>query len=66
MLQEKRISAIIPGVTEADQLNENVKASYERGKPLDANDRQALRQCEENFHASLPDHYRWLHHWKTV
>jgi aryl-alcohol dehydrogenase-like predicted oxidoreductase len=66
MLQEKRISALVPGVAAPDQLNANVKASYERDKPLDDADKQAMLECTENFHAALPQNYQWLHRWKVV
>jgi aryl-alcohol dehydrogenase-like predicted oxidoreductase len=66
MLAEKRVTAIIPGVTIPEQLDENVKASYERATPLTDKDKQALRECTESFHANLPAHYQWLHEWKTV
>lgn len=66
MLAEKRISAVIPGVTAAEQLDENVKASYDRDMPLTEKDKQALRECTESFHAHLPARYQWLHEWKTV
>ncbi len=55
-----------PGVTAPEQLDQNVKASYERDKPLTDKDKQALRECTESFHAHLPAHYQWLHEWKTV
>ena len=66
MLAEPRISAIIPGVNNAQQLEENVKGSYEREKPLSELDHRALRECEANFHAHLTPDYAWLHHWVTV
>jgi aryl-alcohol dehydrogenase-like predicted oxidoreductase len=66
MLREQRISAVIPGVTHHAQLDENVKASYDRDKPLTDKDRQAVRECTESFHAHLPEQYQWLHEWKTV
>lgn len=66
MLSEQRISAIIPGVHMPEQLEVNVLGSYERGKPLDAKDQQALRECTENFHACLTPDYQWLHQWKVV
>ncbi len=66
MLAEKRVSAVIPGVSLPEQLDENVKASYERDQPLTEQDKQALRTCIESFHAHLPGHYQWLHAWKTV
>jgi len=65
-LQEQRISAVIPGVKLVEQLDVNVKASYERDKPLDAKDKAALRECLENFHANLPPEYKWLHQWEVV
>ena len=66
MLQEPRVSAVIPGVNVPEQLEENVKGSYERGKPLDAKDKEALRQCTENYHACLTPEYHWLRQWETV
>lgn len=66
MLQEKRVSAVVPGVEMASQLEENVKASYERHRPLDEKDQQALRECTENFLANLTPHYQWLHRWTVV
>ncbi|MBP7935920.1 MAG: aldo/keto reductase [Phycisphaerae bacterium] len=66
MLQEKRLSAVIPGVEVASQLDENVKASYERHRPLDAKDQQALRECADNLLANLSPRYQWLHDWTVV
>ncbi len=66
VLQEKRISATVPGVTHPDQLTANAAASYERDRPLDAKDQQALRECTDNYHAALPPHYQWLHSWEAV
>jgi len=66
MLREKRISAVIPGVNIPEQLEENVRGSYEREKPTTPNDAEALRQCTENFYANLTPDYSWLRHWETV
>jgi len=66
MLAERRISAVIPGVNICEQLEENVKGSYERGKPLDAKDEKALRECTKNFYAQMTPEYEWLCQWKTV
>lgn len=66
MLQEPRISAIIPGVNTTAQLEENVKGSYERDIALTAEDRLALRQCTRNFYANLTPEYQWLRQWETV
>jgi len=66
MLAEPRISAVIPGVNTTQQLEENVKGSYERGKPSGPADKQALRECTENFYAHLTPEYQWLRAWETV
>ena len=66
MLQEPRISAVIPGVTMPEHLEENVKGSYERDKPKTAEDEKALRECRENFYAYLTPDYQWLRLWETV
>lgn len=66
MLQEKRISAVIPGVNIPEQLEENVKGSYERDKPSKPEDKQALRECTQNYLAHLTPEYAWLRQWETV
>ena len=42
MLQERRLSAIIPGVNIPEQLDENVKGSYEKDKPSTEDEKSAL------------------------
>lgn len=66
MLQEPRISAIIPGVNTTEQLIENVKGSYERDKPLTFKDKEAIRRCAKNYHANLTQEYQWLRNWEVV
>jgi aryl-alcohol dehydrogenase-like predicted oxidoreductase len=66
MLQEPRVSAIIPGVNIPEQLEENVQGSYEKGQPKTSEDEKALRECTRNFYANLTPDYRWLHQWKAV
>jgi predicted aldo/keto reductase-like oxidoreductase len=66
MLQEKRISAVIPGVNIPEQLDENVKGSYERDVPATPEDKKALRECAENYYANLTPEYQWLHQWEIV
>ena len=66
MLQEKRLSAVIPGVNIPEQLEENVKGSYERDVPKTAADEEILRQCRENFYTNLTPHYQWLRDWEYV
>jgi len=64
MLQESRVSAVIPGVNVPEQLAENVRGSYERDVPPTDADRQALRECTLSFYANLPPHYEWLRDWR--
>ena len=66
MLAEKRLSAVIPGVNTPEQLDENVKGSYERGKPTTPADKEALRQCTESYYAHITPEYHWLRHWEVV
>lgn len=66
MLQEKRLSAIIPGVNIAEQLEENAKGSLEKDKPSTAADKQALQECLRNYQAHLTPDYQWLHQWHYV
>jgi aryl-alcohol dehydrogenase-like predicted oxidoreductase len=66
MLQETRISAIIPGVNTTSHLEENVNGSYERDKPLTRRDMEVIRQCAENYYANLSPEYQWLKNWEVV
>jgi predicted aldo/keto reductase-like oxidoreductase len=66
MLAEKRLTAVIPGVNIPEQLDENVKGSYERDKPATPKDKEALRQCTDNFYAHLTPDYAWLRQWERV
>lgn len=66
MLQEPRISAVIPGVNTTEQLEENVKGSYERDKPLTFKEEESVRRYAENYHANLTREYQWLRNWETV
>jgi len=66
MLQERRIAAVIPGVNTVEQLEENVKGSYERDKPLTATEKELVRQYTENYYANLTPEYQWLRDWEVV
>lgn len=66
MLKEPRIAAVIPGVNIPEQLEVNVRGSYERGVPSTPKDQAALEQCKRNFYAHLTPEYDWLHQWVTV
>ncbi len=66
MLQEKRLSAIIPGVNIPEQLEVNTRGAYEKNAPTTTEDKQALYECTRNYYAHLTPEYRWLHKWETV
>ncbi len=66
MLQEPRISAVIPGVNIPEQLEENVRGSYEKDQPKTPEDEQAIKECTRNYYANLTPDYRWLHKWERV
>ncbi|NQU20399.1 MAG: aldo/keto reductase [Candidatus Nealsonbacteria bacterium] len=66
MLQEKRLSAVIPGVNIPEQLEVNVRGSYEKNEPKTPEDEQALLECRRNYYAHLTPDYRWLHQWERV
>ena len=66
MLKEKRLSAILPGVTVPEQLDENVKGSYERDAPAGAEGKQALLDCRQSYLAHLTPEYSWLRQWEAV
>lgn len=66
MLQEERISAVIPGVNMPEQLAENIKGSYERDVPETPEDKAAIRECTRDYYANLTPEYQWLRHWEVV
>ncbi|MDP6525264.1 MAG: aldo/keto reductase [Kiritimatiellia bacterium] len=66
MLQEKRLSAIIPGVNIPEQLEMNVQGAYDKDKPKTPQDEQAIRECTRNYYANLTPGYQWLHKWEHV
>lgn len=66
MLQEPRISAVIPGVNIPEQLVENIRGSYDKALPKTPEDEQAIRECTRNYYANLTPDYRWLHKWECV
>jgi aryl-alcohol dehydrogenase-like predicted oxidoreductase len=66
MLQEKRLSAVIPGVNVPEQLEENVLGSYRRDEPKTAEDRRIIEACTRDFYVNLTPEYQWLRRWEVV
>ncbi|MHC4402810.1 MAG: aldo/keto reductase [Planctomycetota bacterium] len=66
MLQEPRISAVIPGVNVPEQLEENVQGSHLRDAPRTSREQEVLRECRRNFYVHLTPEYQWLRNWEVV
>ncbi len=66
MLTEPRICAVIPGVNIPEQLEVNVRGSYERHKPVTSAEREDIRKCTGNYYANLTPEYQWLRNWERV
>ena len=63
VLAEKAISAVIPGVNQPDQLEVNVKASYERDVAMTPTEQQWLAHYDTTLRAHITPEYEWLHDW---
>jgi len=66
MLAEPRITAVIPGVNTPEQLQVNVMGSYDRDKPLTAQEMQLLDRYAHNYRTHLTPAYQWLRNWEVV
>lgn len=63
VLENKAISCTIPGVNQPEQLEANVKASYERHAALTPAEHEWLAHYEQNVRTHLTPDYAWLHDW---
>jgi hypothetical protein len=66
MLQDKGVSAIIPGVNIPEHLDENVKASRARDMPNSGEEGRVINDCTANFYANVTPRYTWLRTWDLV
>jgi aryl-alcohol dehydrogenase-like predicted oxidoreductase len=66
LLQQPGVTAPIIGARTPEQLEENVRGSYEKAEPTTPDDRKALDECRRNYFAHLTPEYRWLHRWHYV
>ena len=66
VLSTPNLSAAIPGVANAEQLEENVRASYTRDVALTEKERQELALEARDFLDRLPRRYQWLRKWEYV
>ena len=58
--------AVELGINIPEQLEQNVKGSYERDHPRTAAHDEILEQCRQNYLAHLTPGYQWLRAWETV
>ncbi len=60
------ITATLPGMTTMREVENNVRASYERGKGVSWEDVQWLKRRTDAAWANLPEEYAWLREWEWV
>jgi len=66
ILLNEHITATVPGMTTVYEVENNVRASYERTVALNPAERQKLSQATARMWANLPAEYHWLHEWEWV
>ena len=60
ILQVKELTCSIPGMTTVDEVENNVKASYDRHKKLTQAERDEVEALAKASLESLPFDYRWI------
>ncbi len=66
VLTDPHVSCVIPGVQRPEQLEVNVRASYERRAGISPQERQWLAHYEAMFHRHMVPEYEWLRGWVHV
>ena len=66
ILANEVITATIPGLTTIYELENAVRASYERERGLTEVEKRRLWQVTEQCRAKLPADYTWLRDWELV
>lgn len=66
ILSNPDISAIAVGLTLLSEVDNDVRASFERHALLDDNGIRKLRKAANRMWANLPAEYRWLRDWEWV
>jgi predicted aldo/keto reductase-like oxidoreductase len=64
ILSNPDISAVAVGMTLLSEVDNDVRASFERHTALDENAIQKLDLAAEKMWANLPEQYRWLRDWE--
>lgn len=63
ILEDRNISAVIPGAQKPEQVEVNVKASYERHAGISPTEHRWLAHYEMMFHKHMVPEYAWLREW---
>jgi len=66
ILVNDSITATLPGMTTIHEVENNVRASYERKETVSWQDVEWLRRKTERAWAKLPEEYAWLREWEWV
>jgi len=66
ILSNPDISAVAVGMTLRSEVDNDVRASFERHTQLDDKGLRKLHEAGETMWAKLPDEYRWLKDWEYV
>ena len=66
ILSNREISAVAVGMTLLSEVDNDVRASFERHAQLDERGDKVLRKAAERMWAKLPDDYNWLKNWEWV
>jgi predicted aldo/keto reductase-like oxidoreductase len=66
ILANDAITATLPGMTTMREVENNVRASYEREKGVSWQDVEWLKRKTDQAWANLPEDYEWLRDWEWV
>jgi predicted aldo/keto reductase-like oxidoreductase len=66
ILANDAITATLPGMTTMREVENNVRASYEREKGVSWQDVEWLKRKTDQAWANLPEDYTWLRDWEWV
>jgi predicted aldo/keto reductase-like oxidoreductase len=66
ILSNPDISAVAVGMTLLSEVDNDVRASFERHAQLDDRGTKMLRKAAERMWVNLPDDYNWLRDWEWV
>ena len=60
------ITCTVPGLTTVYEVNNAIRASYQRHLTITPAQRQWLEQKTDECVASLPKEYQWLRDWEVI